>query len=1106
MRFTPAPILGALLAGALVSCSSGSGISTGGGIGFQLLRISVLEGAIWEVNREIEFTFSDDVDFSTVSNNTINIKTTTGEPATGSFFMRVNATDTVVFQPNCPTLTDLSDAGLKAGGFQYVITVPGNSSQASNTVRSTSDERLGITQIRHFTTPASLDPSAAFLDTTLGPPVPIVRDEGSPDMDASYIEFGGDSNNRVYFERDSNQNLLLSDPSFLMPLNLYSDVATEIAFVIEFNQPVNPNASNLTSDQLRLEYQEQSMDMDWIPLDTRVILVQNCTSAGARVRLEPVGVLPANSAVRAVVRPGFQDLVGQTNLLNIDNFGQATTTEVTYTSLGPPDDVGDELFEGFSVGGTDVGSLQDFDAAFDVPAATWEGGRLTAAFDFDGDGGPGGDFDWVVGNGQILFFDTTSTVIVGGPGGNPTTSQNAVNGVVNVRNLTIMDGGEIRVQGPNAFRVNATGSVVIDGRLEASGFNARDVATLNTGNQVEVGGAGVAGGGRGGNASQVITNSTPRGGTGQGPFGILNAGGFGGESGFAAKSLGKDARRPGGGGGGRFASDARLNSDYDGDNMPDNPMEPAMAGVDGHPCSRGALTMVSPSRGGQPGNGPFADTDNSNDFFGVLAVSDGMGGVASLVRGEMTRILAGYGGGGAGEAVPFPTFPAPNWNPGSDEKGGPGGGGGGAVHIRSLMDITIGANGELFAKGGRGATGENTLFLDHVGGTGGSASGGHVILEAAGRIIFSGAVTGDRIDARGGPTVIGPPADIPQGISHGGSGGGGVIQLHVPNPLDPVGNTTSDDIQVPTLSIQSTVEETFDGFMSPVAYILIPTYGARSRARSKWISLGGAAVNPANPGTPDIVRFLFDGISADTTGRVPDMNADGFVDELPSLVSETLTLSDTVTLLPSGLSMTFTESALTNLVSGTTQPNGVGAGVPNDMYLRTPTLLENFILRLEENGNTANSQDSVIASATYDEGATGIGDEILTINVGVQPDGMSTMNDFTPSMGGTVQVLLIPRFYRLVTDGQADVLPTTAFVNIRFQAAGADGMGNPDVANPVVDFTGDIDDFNLANTATPGDIQFFRFEVEFDLTGGGGMLTGDTKPVSLDFLRIPYLF
>jgi hypothetical protein len=111
--------------------------------------------------------------------------------------------------------------------------------------------------------------------------------------------------------------------------------------------------------------------------------------------------------------------------------------------------------------------------------------------------------------------------------------------------------------------------------------------------------------------------------------------------------------------------------------------------------------------------------------------------------------------------------------------------------------------------------------------------------------------------------------------------------------------------------------------------------------------------------------------------------------------------------------------------------------------------------------------------------------------------------DFTPG-AGTLEVALVPRCLRVETDGVVDLLPLNTFVDIRFQAARDNGSGGPDESNPVVDFTGDIAQFN---GAAAGEIRFFRFEVEFDLTGGGALpLSGDTKPVSLDFLRIPFLF
>lgn len=70
---------------------------------------------------------------------------------------------------------------------------------------------------------------------------------------------------------------------------------------------------------------------------------------------------------------------------------------------------------------------------------------------FGGTGGPNGDFDWVVRDGDVFLFDTTSTLIVGGPDGVPTTTQLATNGVVDVRNLLIEEGAVVRVQGPNPY-------------------------------------------------------------------------------------------------------------------------------------------------------------------------------------------------------------------------------------------------------------------------------------------------------------------------------------------------------------------------------------------------------------------------------------------------------------------------------------------------------------------------------------------------------------------------------------------------------------------------------------------------------------------------------
>lgn len=441
---------------------------------------------------------------------------------------------------------------------------------------------------------------------------------------------------------------------------------------------------------------------------------------------------------------------------------------------------------------------------------------------FDGTGGPGGDFDWVVHAGEFFVFDTTSTVLVGGPGGLPTSTQTSVGGLLDVRDLTIEEGGVVRVQGPTPLHVRATGRVLLRGRLDLSGFNARAVATLNTGNQIEPGAAGVAAGGRGGNANGVTTASTPRGQTGFGPYGVADQGGEGGESAFAAQLLGKNARRPGGGGGGRFARDQGDSSDG----------LAAGAGGDGSPQGTGAVSGAGPARGGAAGVGPFVDPKPSNDYFGVRPVL-GPHGALALVRGELAGLMAGYGGGGGGNAVPSDQFPHPAWTIATDEKGGGGGGGAGGLYLQALGPIVFGALGEIRANGGLGASGENTNFLDHVGGTGGSGSGGHVVLETAAFVDFTDGGANTQAPARAWVAALGRPRNAgPSGfvdpcctqLSNGGASGPGVIQIHVPDPFSPPGTDPSrSDIVVP--ASVATLRHPLTGVTSPPAIAFFPLCG-----------------------------------------------------------------------------------------------------------------------------------------------------------------------------------------------------------------------------------------------------------------------------------------
>jgi hypothetical protein len=456
---------------------------------------------------------------------------------------------------------------------------------------------------------------------------------------------------------------------------------------------------------------------------------------------------------------------------------------------------------------------------------------------FSSTGGPNGDFDWVVHTGEVFFFDTTLTTVIGGPNGAPLAVETCVGGLVEVRNLIIEPGGEIRVQGPNPMRIQASGDVIVRGLLDVSGFNAKDVATLDTGNQVEIGGAGAGGGGRGGLGNPNTTGPSTRGGTGQGPFIEPGAGGEGGESAYSLTS-GVDARRPGGGGGGRFAADRA------GVLVPTGFSLVASAGTDGNPAAFGAESGQSPPRGGAPGEGNFHDGKSSNDYFGVRPIVGGRGRMVGLLRGELTEISAGSGGGGGGNALT--RFPNPNWTPSSDEKGGGGGGGGGALHVQALGKIVFGAQGLIRSNGARGGSGENTNFLDHVGGTGGGGSGGHVVLESALAIDFTDGGTNASALPHDWVTAYGPALKTGsltyvnpccRAYSNGGAGGGGVLQLHVPNPAAAPSTDPNADIVVPIAIANQ--RHPLDGVSSPEAYALFPSCDPFPRAPLGWFGVAG---------------------------------------------------------------------------------------------------------------------------------------------------------------------------------------------------------------------------------------------------------------------------
>lgn len=1121
--------LGFLLGLSGLACSGGvSGDSTGSSGSFYVAGSNITEAQVWRINRAIEVRFSEDVDFGTVSLNTIRVADGTGFSATGTFYQPedpetglVDRTR-VVFQPNCPLEDDFSDAGLLPGK-NYFLTIA--SSLNAPTLVSTSGARISSGIVVSFSTPDSSDPLELFQDSVPGPPQVVILPERpeagillDPDTPASHVEIGGV---KRFFGIDPDTQSGMLEPGLSLPLCHYSLPENQVAFVLQFDQSILATSENL--GRLRVEYLTAS---GWSRVPSQAGLEANCTVDGSRVRLVPTGILPQKRQLRTVIEAGFVDLSG-------DGTGATVANATLVQTLGAGDQnpifpdisnpAADEILEGFG-----LDSLEDKAAVFPVPTAIWGDGRLEANFAFGGTGGPDGEFDWHVPPATEIVLDTTSDVIFGGPGGAQTGSQPVTNGLVDIRDLYLPASSMIRIVGPNTCTILASGNVRVEGEIYLSGSDNPGVATLNTANQPEPGAVGQGGGGDGGTGSYLTTQSTPRGGAGEGAFNVPGAGGQGGEASYDQAQ--GPYRRGSGGGGGTLGPDVL----YDHDNLESTELVRCqeLIGLDAEYGNSGAayeaLGAESQSyraQGGLVAPLPFVDSDDGNDFLGTRKTTEG-----TLILGELPGIWAGSGGGGGGDSVAADEFPHPNFNPWSDEKGAGGGGGAGGLQILAIGSIVIGTEslaGRISADGGTGGGGENGGT--RIGGGSGGGGGGHVVLSSAAEIVIYGRVEGGGpwykdpqpvqghkarpITAAGGQGGAGnfnrggasfgqkvpwncdripfdyfpyedirpfeevcfynlPDYEDPEGpcVAAGGDGGPGIVQLHVDDLAD---------LHFPTLeaefggSYATGLDVSYVMSPPPVGWKrpgeepdqMIPFFGRLSMTRSRWIPLG-LAREKENFGTSQV---LLKGLG----GAIEHGPGETVQSEDPLVGPEIITNP--------GIQLSLDASTL----------------APEDArYRDNPALLRRATVLFQDTGSADYSANFVIAQASYDGDADRF--ELWMDPTGPDPSG------FFPE--GDIEASLVPRTVRLETSGIMDAYPENNAVILEYDATVVDPVtGLPSEANTFSASNGDLlaedlDDLNSSNW------DFFRFQIIFDLDiGGVGVHPTSPRP-GMDHLRVQFEF
>jgi hypothetical protein len=540
----------------------------------------------------------------------------------------------------------------------------------------------------------------------------------------------------------------------------------------------------------------------------------------------------------------------------------------------------------------------------------------------------------------------------------------------------------------------------------------------------------------------------------------------------------------------------------------------AEPGFTSAPTDNGAITGAAGPFGGPIGPSPFVDPDQTNDFFGTQFNSL----TNQLIIGELKKPWAGAGGGGGGDAsqVPSGQFPGP-WSPTGDEKGSGGGGGGGSLHILALGNIRFGSAGQIQCRGGMGGGGENTLFLNRVGGGSGGGSGGHVILQSAKAIDMrlssvatravlatggeggagsqdaGGAIqsSGGQIeqpaaqDACPGPgiyatTGLNPCRGLVDGA--GGDGGPGVIQLHTATGVvGPPTNPLADIIVPAALTLKDVCQPPplvpggagVDGYM-------IPTFGKKSRARSKWIALGEGGFDPSSAVYRN-VTFDFAGINTvngfvqtDINGKVlpqPAVLSPGALHAAPALP---------YVVTPGGYTLVMDATPL--------------IGTANEALLQNVELLRHYMLQLSDASNAADYTRFDVVAPVYDS---------LTHQLSLTVDGNGpSMSDTSVVPWGVVNVELQPAYFRVHSSGAADTLPISSTIKIQLEATRADVNGNPDPAGII----GPTSDLSVLNVAPNGTLRFVRFQVLFDIDAQGIGLTPGAPIPSLEFFRLPFRY
>lgn len=1133
--------------------------------GFTFLSVNILEGQIWEINRPIQLQFNHPIDFRSVSFQSVSMRAvgqSSALPVTGQFSIDENDPSILVFNPACPTNSTQDNGAFLPGNVTYVLGVP-QSDKTISVLRDTDGRPLSSGLLRTFSTPPIAQPfmdlvpgAPKILDSDNDISFPSGVNFWADNNDAISVRFNQSIDARAENLNIENLKVLYSNDEIGAPgADVYDDQnkvpgewvlienCSENGSLVEFRVtgvlPINRN--------LIVEMTAEFSDIvGQTNFTSQIIATHQVPSLSDVYDTNLGGWLEANETVDE-----FSDNYYDQNFLDLDE-----------PLPVPLANIGDGFISaGFDYPGVFVSDDKDFYINSSAPRDLYTDSQLNFS-DSNGrvhvvNSGVLNVHDFTIDAGATLRGRGTNPLII------YATGTVTINGVLNVsgnnavwpsglNSPQFIEGGGLGEcgggQGGDASQVGDAETLRAeagDGPFGIEFAGGKGGEGIFNGPVTNTGVMGqnarsAAGGGGGGfalteNQAVLWTHWKTGGswspsyfhysgpdhvttGTNGHTMAVGSNGIFGAEPGIrgvsASTTLPSTGTEPHGMEDGLI--DSLVSESLTSVNSAD--YDPTWNFGESPPFEFG-----HPTEGADPGAGGQAifinDNDLLDDFYGTRLMEDG-----TVKQGELLVPWAGSGGGGSGDSMMINTYDAdgdgfddpfeelypvvpfgrnqggngPGWY--NYQKGAGGGGGGGQLIIMSIGLIVIGNDAEIQANGGVGFSGESLIYTDAgVSGSGGG-SGGHIVLHSSTGLDLSAVNIGNSssastvgnltengvIQAFGGRrgqcggvwTTANPDGSATYAFGRGGAGANGVVQIHVPDPKEDIFWHISaatgiadylDEVPIAT----DRVEEILGNVSFPQAYSLIPFYSSSSMVTSEWIDTGLAELRLRTPNdypvwaSPDPELLVFQGIRT-SDGKVNRQGGQEKVRQLNPIVVGAV----------ADVTFGFSEMVI---------PNASTFFAGNqEKFLRLPQLLLGYDIR----PNAVSETSFEIVDVNYD-GA--IDEMTLYTN---NADGSVSF-----SVDPTGDWSIVPKFFRIDTNGAKNAIPLSSDIYFEFQGADEISPGANLPGTPVLG-----DNVWTSNLSQLDGARFLRYRISFEADSQGSGITLSTPLPVLSYVKLPYVF